>query len=64
MNAASSTLRSQFFYRAMKPSGSAAMGFRAAADQSQLEEDLKRDDLLLLGAWKLPLGTSRAPRFP
>ena len=54
-----------FLYTAMLPSGSRTMGFRVAPDEAALSEELKRKDLLLLKAWKLPLGAS-APtdRFP
>lgn len=63
MSSASPTLLSQFFYQAMKPSGTKAMGLRAAPDRTQLAEDLKREDMLLLNAWKLPLAPSAPARM-
>lgn len=63
MTAQSPTLYNRFLYQAMKPSGSKALGFRAATDREQLAADLKRDDLLLLSAWRLPGAASPGSRF-
>ena len=63
MTARSPTLYNRFLFQAMKPSGSKAMGFRAATDREQLAQDLKRDDLLLLNAWRLPGAASPGSRF-
>jgi len=63
MTAHTPTLLSQFFYQAMKPAGTKTMGFRAASDPVHLAEDLRRDGLLLLSSWKLPLAPSAAPKL-
>ncbi len=53
-----------YLFRAMTPSGGTRVGVRAAGDPAALAEDLKREQLLLLKAWKLPLGPAPAARFP
>ncbi len=53
-----------FLFRAMTPSGGTKFGVRAAADAALLAEDLKRDQLLMLRAWKLPLGAAPTGKLP
>lgn len=48
-------IQSQFVFRAMRPTGAKTIGMRTASDETQLADDLRRDELLLLRAWKLPL---------
>ncbi|MBL0926791.1 MAG: type II secretion system F family protein [Phycisphaerales bacterium] len=43
-----------FFFQAMKPTGSKTLGVRSAADESALAEELRREQLLLLSAYRLP----------
>lgn len=50
-----STAPSQFVFRAMKPDGGTRIGVRTASGESHLAEELRRDNLLLLRAWRLPL---------
>ncbi len=47
-----------FFFRAMTPQGGATFGLRPATDEAALAEQLRRDELLLLKAWKLPIRAS------
>ncbi len=49
-----SQAQSQFVFRAMTPTGGKTFGLRPAANEGALAEALRRDQLLLLGAWKLP----------
>jgi len=53
-----------FFFQAMAPTGSRKMGLRAAANEASLTESLKREQLLLLSAWKLPMGASASRGVP
>jgi len=60
-----STLSSQtYFFQAMKPTGGKTMGLRAATDESRLAEELRREDLLLLKAWKVPVGSGAPAKMP
>lgn len=52
----SSLPSSQFLFQAMTPAGAKTIGVRPAASESQLADELRRDQLLLLRAWRLPLG--------
>lgn len=54
----------QFVFQAMTPTGGRMLGFRAASDLATLQEDLRREQLLLLKAWKVPLGASAPPMLP
>lgn len=54
----------QFFFRAMKPDGSTTLGLRTASTEDTLADELKRDDLMLLKAWKLPLGAPTVSKWP
>ncbi len=47
-----------FFFRAMTNAGSSKMGVRAAVDEADLAERLKKDGLLMLQARKLPIGAA------
>lgn len=40
------------------------LGLRAASDQTSLQDDLRREQLLLIKAWKLPLGASEQRTLP
>lgn len=53
-----------YLYKAMTPSGGSRLGVRVAGDVSGLSDDLKREGLLMLRAWKLPLGPAPSQRFP
>lgn len=53
-----------YLFRAMTPSGSTRYGVRPAADAATLSDDLKREQLLMLRAWQLPLGPAPSSRFP
>ncbi|MDX2115092.1 MAG: type II secretion system F family protein [Planctomycetota bacterium] len=55
---------SQFFFRAMTPAGATKMGLRAASNEATLADDLRREQLVLLKAWRLPLKPSATPRLP
>lgn len=48
----------------MNPTGGRMVGFRAAADVAALQEELRREQLLLLKAWKLPLGAAGTTMLP
>lgn len=54
----------QFFFQAMTPVGGRMLGVRAATDEAALGEDLRREQLLLLKAWKLPIGAGAPPTLP
>ncbi|MFM9957142.1 MAG: type II secretion system F family protein [Phycisphaerales bacterium] len=58
------TQTQSYLFRAMTPSGGTQFGLRAAGDAGALTEDLKREQLLLMKAWKLPLGPAPTARFP
>jgi len=58
-----SAAASQFVFRAMRPDGATRLGVRAAADEAALAMALRRDDLLLLRAWRLPVRASET-RLP
>jgi type IV pilus assembly protein PilC len=53
-----------YLFKAMTPSGGNRFGVRPAADLKGLSDDLKREQLLMLRAWKLPLGPAPSARFP
>lgn len=60
-----STLPSyHFLFRAMTAAGVKTLGLRAAPDPVQLAEELRREQLLLLKAWKLPLGAASTSGLP
>jgi type II secretory pathway component PulF len=54
---------SQFVFRAMTSVGATTFGVRPALDSASLAEELRRDQLLLLKAWRLPIRASATPRF-
>jgi len=54
----------QYLFQAMTPTGSKTLGFRAATNEHQLADDLRREQLLLLRSWKLPVGGSPPARLP
>ena len=53
-----------FLFQAMRPTGAKLFGFRAATDEGSLSELLRRDNLLLLRAWRLPIGAAEEGRMP
>lgn len=53
-----------FLFQAMSPSGAKKLGVRAATSEAGLSETLKRDQLLLLSSWKLPMGAGSARGVP
>lgn len=48
----------------MTPGGATRFGVRSAPDPGVLSDDLKREQLLMLKAWKLPLGPAPENRLP
>lgn len=48
----------------MTSAGAKTLGFRAASDESQLAEELRREQLMLLRSWKLPLRASARTWLP
>lgn len=50
-----------FLFRAITSAGARTLGLRAAPDEGRLAEDLRREQMMLLKAWRLPLG--RAPQW-
>lgn len=57
----SAALIQSYLYQAVKPTGKMTYGFRAAIDESDLAETLKRESLLLQRAWRLP-GAGSMPK--
>lgn len=57
----SAALIQSYLYQAVKPTGKTTYGFRAAIDESDLAETLKRESLLLQRAWRLP-GAGSMPK--
>ena len=53
-----------FLFQAMAPTGARKLGMRAAASEASLVESLKREQLLLLSAWKLPMGAGASKGVP
>ncbi|MBL8746116.1 MAG: type II secretion system F family protein [Phycisphaerae bacterium] len=54
-----STLPSHhYLFQAMTAAGAKTLGFRAAPDEAQLADELRREQLMLLKSWRLPF---RAP---
>lgn len=53
-----------YLFKAMTPSGGTKLGVRAAVTTAVLAEDLKREQLLMLRAWKLPLGPAPENKIP
>ncbi len=49
-----------FVYSAITPTGQKTLGLRSARDRDHLTDELKRRDLLLMSAWKLPGGVALA----
>ncbi|MCA9292969.1 MAG: type II secretion system F family protein [Phycisphaerales bacterium] len=49
-----------FVYSAITQSGQKTLGMRSARDRDHLTEELKRRDLLLMKAWRLPGGVALA----
>jgi general secretion pathway protein F len=49
-----------FLFQAMAPTGAKKLGLRAAATEAGLSEALKREQMLLLSAWRLPMGAGAA----
>ncbi len=54
---------SQYFFRAMTQVGATTFGVRPADDPAALAEELRRDQLLLLKAWRLPIRASRTQKL-
>ncbi len=52
-----SSAPSQFVFRAMTPTGGTKLGLRAAVNEAQLSDQLRRDQLLLMRAWRIPVGS-------
>lgn len=52
------TAPAHYLFRAMTPRGGASFGLRPATDEAALAEQLTRDQLLLLKAWRLPIRAS------
>lgn len=52
-----SSAPSQFVFRAMTPTGGTKLGLRAAVSEAQLSDQLRRDQLLLMRAWRIPVGS-------
>ncbi len=48
----------------MKSDGSTKIGLRTSSTEDALADLLKRDDLLLLSAWKIPLGVPAVSKWP
>lgn len=59
-----STVQSQFVFQAMTPTGRRTLGVRAAGSEGLLAEDLRREQLLLLRAWRVPIGGAPPARLP
>lgn len=57
----SAALLQSFLYQAVKPSGQKAFGLKSAPDESSLAEILRRENLLLQRAWRLP-GSGSMPK--
>jgi general secretion pathway protein F len=53
-----------FLFQAMAPTGAKKLGLRAAATEAGLSEALKREQMLLLTAWRLPMGAGAAKGVP
>lgn len=45
-----------YLFQAMTSAGAKTLGMRAAADESQLADELRREQLMLLKAWRVPIG--------
>lgn len=54
-------LLQSYLYQAVKPTGQKSYGFRSAIDESSLADALRRENLLLERAWRLP-GSGSAPK--
>ena len=54
----------QYMFQAVTASGGRKLGIRAAPDESALAEALRRDQLTLLKAWKIPGASGEEKRFP
>lgn len=61
---AEATTQKMFLFRAMAPTGAKKLGMRAALDESGLSDALKREQLLLLRAWRLPMGAGASKGVP
>ncbi|MEM1166431.1 MAG: type II secretion system F family protein [Planctomycetota bacterium] len=55
------TTQQTFVYQAMTPSGGKTYGVRTAADSAALAASLREKQLLLLGQYRLPIGSTAAP---
>lgn len=53
-----------YLFQAMRPTGSKIFGFRAAPDEGALSDALRRDELLLLRAWRVPIGATAEGKLP
>lgn len=47
-----------FLFQAMRPTGGKTLGVRTASDEGSLSDALRRDGLLLLRAWRVPIGAA------
>ncbi len=54
----------QFAFLAVRPMGGRKFGLRAAPSEAALTEALRREQLLLLRAWRLPAWTSAGAEIP
>ena len=57
----SAALLQSYVYQAVKPSGQKSYGFKSASDESSLAEILRRENLLLQRAWRMP-GSGSMPK--
>lgn len=53
-----------YLFQAMTPAGGKTLGLRAAIDEARLAEELRREELVLLRAYRLPVGTAPQPKIP
>lgn len=60
----SSIANQQFFFQAMTAAGAKTMGLRAAPSETHLADDLRREQLMLLRAWRLPIGAAPVAALP
>jgi type II secretory pathway component PulF len=58
------TAEQSYVFRAMTPQGGTTFGLRAASDEGRLAEQLRRENLLLLRAWRIPGGMGEPSRLP
>ncbi len=54
----------QYVFQALTPAGAKTFGVRAASSESTLADELRREQLLLVKAWRLPLGAAAPALLP